>query len=144
MARASAIPAVAAAVLEALNVATVRALCGGGHVSRNRHREDGPPYVSIGPCAEGPDDALGVHYGAVVEVPIHITTSGADADGDERGAQIANAIMAILDEPTTLTVPGWTLRMQEWVGTRGEVMQFQDGAVGYNTTVTFHFHVRAA
>jgi hypothetical protein len=85
---------------------------------------------------------LGYGYQSVVEVPLHVITSGEDVDGDSRASAIASALMALLDEPATLTVTGWTVRMKEWVGTRTEVVQFLDGAVGYDTAVTFRFHVR--
>jgi hypothetical protein len=141
MARASAVNAVATAVLTATNVSSVRTLCQGG-VSRNRHRKGAPPYVSIGPCSEEPDDALGTGYRSIVHVPLHVITSGEDVDGDSRASAIASALMALIDEPASLTVTGWAVRQVRWVSTRSEVVQFLDGAVGYDTEVSFDVSVR--
>jgi hypothetical protein len=143
MARTFAANSVATAVMAAINVSAIQTLCQGG-VSRHR-RQQAPPYVSIGPCAEEPDDTFGTAgYGSVVEVPIHIITSGEDANGDARALTIASAIAALLDEPVALTVTGWSVRMVEWVETRGQVVQFLDGLVGYDTAMTWRIYVRAA
>lgn len=143
MARASAMNAVAAAVLTALNVSSVRALCPGG-VSRARQRKGAPPYVTIGPHGETPDDALGTGYGAVVTSEIHVITSGEDADGDARALGIVDAIVALLDEPVALSVSGWSVRMVEYAGSVGQVVQFEDGKVGYDYQITMQTSVRKA
>jgi len=143
MARVFAADAVAAAVLTALNVSSIRTLCQGG-VSRHR-RQQAPPYVTIGPCSEDPDDTFGTSgYGSVVEIPIHVITSGQEDQGDQRALTVASAIAALLDEPVALSLSGWTLRMTEWAGTRGQVVQFMDGLVGYDTEMVWRFYVRKA
>lgn len=140
MARVFAADTVAAAVLTAVNVSSIRTLCQGG-VSRHR-RQQAPPYITIGPCSEEPDDAMGHGYGSVVEVPIHVITSGQEEHGDSRALTVASAIAALLDEPVSLSLTGWALRMTEWAGTRGQVVQFLDGVVGYDTEMVWRFYVR--
>jgi len=118
MVRHSAINAVAEVVVAVLNVPALRALCPGG-VYRNRPTAQTPPFVSVGPCSEVADDALGTHYGAVVTVPIHVITSGADANGESRAITILDQVMALVDEPATWpAVPGWTVRQVLWAGTQ--------------------------
>lgn len=117
MARHSAINAVANAVVATLNVASLRALCPGG-VYRNRPTAQTPPFVSVGPCSETPDDAFGANYGAVVMVPVHVVTSGADAQGESRAATILDMVLALLDEPAAWpALVGWTVRQVAWAGT---------------------------
>lgn len=116
MARHSAINAVAEAVVTALNVAALRALCQGG-VYRNRPQAQTPPFISVGPCSEQPDDAFGTHYGAIVTVPIHVITSGADANGESRAAGVLDKVLELIDEPSVLTVVGWTVHNMAWLGT---------------------------
>jgi hypothetical protein len=140
MARASAINPVASGVLGVLNVPSIRALCPGG-VSRNRHRDGAPPFIAIGPCREEQIDGMGLGYGALVEVPIHVITGGLDTDGEARGVEIADAVMALLDEPAAVPVTGYQNALAEWVGTDATLMQFQDGALGYDVAVTFRFSV---
>ncbi len=147
MARHSAINAVAEAVVTALNVAAVRALCSGG-VYRNRPQAQTPPYLSVGPCSEIPDDRMGTHYAHIVTVPVRVLTSGADANGESRAITILDAVMALLDEPVTApTITGWTIGMVRWVETRIEFTDLSlDGAgeMGYLGTATFEYLVTQA
>ncbi|HAM57576.1 MAG TPA: hypothetical protein DCQ64_20065 [Candidatus Rokubacteria bacterium] len=117
MARRSAINAVAAAVQVTLDVQALRALAPGG-VYRNRPLAQVPPFVSVGPCSEGPSDAFGWHYGAVVVVPVHVITSGADANGESRAVTILDVVMELLDDEEHLAVSGWQVMLINWVGTR--------------------------
>lgn len=146
MARKSAINAVAEAVVATLNVPSLRALCQGG-VYRNRPTAQTPPYLSVGPCAEEPDDAMGLHYGAIVTVPVRVVLSGADANGESRAITILDTVMALLDEPAVLTaVTGWSVGLVDWAETRIEFtdLGLTDAGVesGYVGTATFRFLVR--
>jgi hypothetical protein len=118
MARRSAINAVADGVKAALDVAALRAqaLAPGG-VYRGRPNAQRPPFVSIGPCSEVPYDAMGLNYGAIVTVPIHAITNGTDANGESRCASILDKVMELLDEPSTVTATGYTVRQKLWMGT---------------------------
>jgi hypothetical protein len=142
MARASAINAVATALVTALNVPSVRAL-GPGGVYRNRPTAQTPPYISLGPSEETPADFMGTFYGSVVTVPIRVVTSGADADGESRALTILDACLARLDEPVALTVTGWTVMGVSWIGTRVDVLLYEDGSEGYAATGTVAITVRA-
>jgi hypothetical protein len=113
MARHSAINPVAEAVVTALNVASLRALAPGG-VYRNRPTAQQPPFVSVGPCHEEPDDTMG-RYGAIVTVPIHALTTGADANGESRCAGILEQIVALIEPPAVLTVTGLTVRYVKYL-----------------------------
>ena len=147
MARRSAINAVAEAVVTALDVAAVRALCPGG-VYRNRPQAQTPPYLSVGPCHEGPLDAFGTSYGAVVTVPVSVVLSGADANGESRAITILDKVTELLDEPVAYpTLSGWTLTMVEWVETRiiqTDELLIGEGPAPYLGTATWRFHVRQA
>jgi hypothetical protein len=146
MARKSAINAVADAMLAALNVASLRAWASGG-VYRGRPNAQTPPFVSIGPNSETPDDCFGTHYGAVVTVPIHAITSGQDADGDDRCADILNQIITLLDEPSVLTVTGWTVQNVRWVGTQisgdENLLLLTGDPTGIDGVATFEIQVKA-
>ena len=128
MARRSAINAVADAILAALNVPSLRALCPGG-VYRSLIPAQTPPYVVIGPCSESPDDCLGLGYGSVVTVPIRVTQVAGDAVSEDRAVDIVNQALALLDEPATLTVTGWTVGQVNWTGTQQTTIETQDSAV---------------
>lgn len=142
MARHSAINAVADAVVATLNTPALRALCPGG-VYRNRPQAQAPPYVSIGPCSEEPDDAFGTFYGSIVTVPTRVVTSGMDANGESRAVSILDKVAELLDEPAVLTaVSGWSVGMVSWVGTQPEAMPFDDGTEGYVMVATWQFRVR--
>ena len=145
MARHSAINVVADAVAVALNVASLRALAPGG-VYRNRPTAQQPPFVSVGPCSEVPDDAMGTHYGAIVTVPIHAITSGADANGESRCVSILDKVMELVDEPATLTIAGWTLRQVLWrstsIGGDENLLAMTGDPTGIDGIATFEFTVR--
>ena len=144
MARHSAINAVADAVVATLNVASLRALCPGG-VYRNRPTAQTPPFVSVGPCSEGPADAFGLTYGAVVTVPVSVVTSGSDANGESRAVTILDAVMALIDEPVSWpALTGWTVTLVEWQETRvaaPDQFVMDDLAPGYVGTSVFAVHV---
>ena len=147
MARHSAINVVADAVVAALNVTSIRALCPGG-VYRNRPTAQTTPYLSIGPCSEQPDDRMGTHYAHIVTVPVRVVTSGADANGESRAIGILDAAMALLDEPVAApTLTGWTIGMVRWVETRIEFTDLSldgTGELGYIGTATFEYLVAQA
>jgi hypothetical protein len=146
MARHSAINVVAEAVVATLNVAALRTLCPGG-VYRNRPTAQTPPYVSVGPCSEQPDDAYGTHYGAVVTVPVRVVVSGADANGESRAVTILDKVMSLLDEPAVRSAAtGWSVLLVNWTESRIDTAELDPlGAsveVGYVGTATFQFIVR--
>lgn len=128
MARRSAINAVADAVLAALNVASLRALCPGG-VYRSLIPAQTPPYVIVGPCSEIPDDHMGFGYGSVVTVPVRVTQVAGDAVSEDRAVDIIDAALTLLDEPTALAVTGWTRTQTLWTGTRQTAVETHDGSV---------------
>lgn len=146
MARHSAINAVAEAVVAVLNVPALRTLCQGG-VYRNRPQAQTPPFISVGPCSESPDDRMGLNYAHVVTVPIRVVLTGADANGESRAITILDKVMELLDEPAVLgAVTGWSLGLVNWAETR---IEFTDlgvgdvaGELGYVGTATFQFLVR--
>jgi len=145
MARRSAINPVAEAVVVALNVPALRAapLASGG-VYRNRPTAQQPPFVSVGPCSEGPDDAFGLNYGAIVTVPVHAITNGTDAGGESRCAAILDKVMELLDEPATITATGWTIRQVVWRGTSigaDENLLMMGDPAGLDGVATFEFTV---
>jgi hypothetical protein len=143
MARHSAINPVAEAVVTALNVASLRALAPGG-VYRNRPTAQQPPFVSVGPCSESADDAFGLHYGAIVMLPIHAITNGTDGNGESRCAGILDKVMELVDEPGTVTATGWTIRQVRWVGTSigaDENLLMMGDPTGIDGVVTFEFTV---
>lgn len=146
MARHSAINAVAEAVVTALNVSAVRTLCQGG-VYRNRPQAQAPPYISVGPCSEVPDDRMGMNYAHIVTVPVRVVTSGADGNGESRAITILDKVMELLDEPAVLgAVTGWSVGLVNWAETRIEFTDLGGGDVagelGYVGTATFQFLVR--
>lgn len=146
MARHSAINAVAEAVVTALTVPALRTLCQGG-VYRNKPTAQTPPYVSVGPCSEQPDDRMGLNYAHVVTVPVRVVLSGADANGESRAITILDKAMELLDEPAILgAVTGWSVGLVNWVETRIEFTDLSPGEAvgefGYVGTATFQFLVR--
>jgi hypothetical protein len=142
MARVEPCNPVAEAVVAALNVSSVRALCPGG-VSRSRQRPGAPPFVHVDVEGDEPDDALGTNgYGSVVTVALHTITSGVDADGNSRAMEIKGAAVALLDEPAALTVTGFAVRMTNYTGTTSALTQFEDGAVGFDVVSRVQIHVR--
>lgn len=141
MARRSAINPVAVGVFAAINTPALRALCPGG-VYRARPTAQVAPWCSVGPCEETPADYMGLHYGAVVGVPVKVYISGADADGESRAVTILDKAMELLDEPASVTATGWTVMGVEYVGARPEPYAFEDGSEGYAMTATFAITVR--
>lgn len=127
MARASAITAVAGAVLTALNVTAFRTLCPGG-VYRTTTAVQSPPYCVIGPCSERPMDALGQGYGSIVSVPIRVVAPTGDAIPEDRHAAILSKALALLDEPVALTASGWTVRQVLWTTTVPAQLELADGS----------------
>lgn len=140
MARKSAINAVADAVLAALNVPSLRALCPGG-VYRSLIPAQTPPYVIVGPCSEIPDDHMGFGYGSIVTVPVRVTQVAGDAVSEDRAIDIVDKALALLDEPASLTVTGWTVSQVNWTGTQQTAIETQDGSVPA-TSATLDIHVR--
>jgi len=145
MARRSAINAVANAFKAALNVSALNTLAPGG-VYRGRPQAQQPPLVSIGPCTEQPSDSFGINYGALVTVPVHVLTSGVDADGESRCAEILDKVMELLDEPAALTPTGWTVRQVSWAGTQigpdEGLMMLTGDPTGIDGVATFVVTVR--
>lgn len=140
-ARGSAVNAVANAILTALNVASIRAVCPAG-AYRNRPAAQTPPYLSIGRCIERPWDTFG-KYGSQVETQIRVETSGAESGGDGRAATILSHVLALLDDTTDLTLSGWTVHQMRWDETVMDTVAYPDGQVNYEGTVTLTVFVRA-
>lgn len=143
MGRQLATSAVKAAVLAALNVASVRTLCPGG-VYRGVPTAQAPPFLVIGRTRETPWNAGGTHYGSEVSVQVRVDTSGVDPDGDKRATTILSEVMDLLEVRSDLTVTGWTVCDIWWMDTETDQVQYEDGRIAYVGTATFVVQVRAA
>jgi hypothetical protein len=141
MARKSAINAVANGVRATLNSASFQSLCAGG-VYRGIPLAQKPPFASVGPCTERPWDACGAEYGAEVTVPVRVVTSGQDADGESRAADIIDAVIDLLDLRGSITVPGWQVCEIWWRENTSTIEQWADGTIGYVCTAVFLVQVR--
>lgn len=141
MARSSATNAVAAGVMAALNVASLRVLAPGG-VYRGRPPAQLPPYVMIGHCGEESWSSIGTHYGAEVRVPVVAVISGQDANGCERAGTIIDHVINLLELRTSITVEGWDVADVWYRRCDESDDNTMDGLVGYARTAIFDVQVR--
>ena len=137
--RASAISAVTAAVVAALNVSAYRTLCPGG-VYRGMPLSQRPPFTQVGPARERPWDRMAKAYGTVVTVPVRVTTRGDVSEGDTQLSSIVNKALDLLDRKA-LSVTGWTWAATLWTDTDQQETTNEDGTTGYIATVSFDVHV---